>query len=53
MYGSGEIKRLLKVHRVNFCLPARNEHIALDLVEVVVPVEQCDIGVATICPGNA
>jgi hypothetical protein len=34
MYGSGEIKRLLKAHRVNFCLPATNEHIALDLVEV-------------------
>jgi hypothetical protein len=50
---SGEIKRLLEAHRVSFRLPPGDERVALDLIEAVIPVEQGDVGIATVRSGDA
>ena len=44
---SGEIERLLEACRVNLRLPSGKKHSALDLIQVIIPVEQCHVGLAT------
>jgi hypothetical protein len=45
---SGEIKRLLEPRGVNFRLSPGDKRVTLDLIEAIIPIEQRDVGVATI-----
>jgi hypothetical protein len=50
---SGEIKRLLEPHRVNFRLSPGDKGVGLDLIEAVIPVEQRHVGIAAVRSGDA
>ena len=44
----GEIKRLLEPRGVNFRLSPGDKRVTLDLIEAIIPIEQRDVGVATV-----
>jgi hypothetical protein len=45
---SWEIERLLETHGINFRLPAANKRPSFDLIQKIVMMKHCDVGVTTV-----